>query len=111
MDNVSITSINPVGVECTGLMSAVSSDITEKESDLDVTCYPIPLNDLLKVVFSGEITETVNVMLFNASGESLYSGNLNSGISHTVNMTGIPDGLYLIRITGTNINITKRIII
>lgn len=110
IDYMKITGTSLTSVSCNGLKSTSILNNTEKEPDLDITCYPVPVYDQLNLVFSTELTETVNVMLHNTVGETLYSGSLNKGMSHTISMKGLPNGSYFIRITGTNINITKHII-
>ncbi len=110
IDYMRITGAGLTAVSCTGLKSTSKPNITENGTDMDITCYPVPVNDQLNIVFNKELTETANILLLNAAGETLYSGSLNSGTAHTVSTAGLPDGLYLIRITGQNINITKHII-
>ncbi len=110
IDYMRITGAGLTAVSCTGLKSTSKPNITENGTDMDITCYPVPVNDQLNIVFNKELTETANILLLNAAGETLYSGSLNSGTAYTVSTAGFPNGLYLIRITGQNINITKHII-
>ncbi|MBN2610416.1 MAG: family 43 glycosylhydrolase [Bacteroidales bacterium] len=108
IDYMKITGTSLTSVSCNGLKS--TSMLGNKEKGLDIICYPVPVNDELNIVFNKELTETVNIMILNAAGETLYSNSLNNGLSYEVNMADLPNGLYLIRIRGTNVNITKHII-
>ncbi|MBN2612433.1 MAG: family 43 glycosylhydrolase, partial [Bacteroidales bacterium] len=111
IDYLEITGTSVAGDSCNAIVTPlIINSIPKKETNLDITCYPIPVNNQLNIVFSKDLTETVYLMLFSASGESLYSHILNNGRSHTINMTGLTYGLYLIKVTGANVNITKHII-
>ena len=111
IDFIEIKGTSLAGDSCNAItISTKINSIPIRESELNITCYPVPVNDQLNLIFGKELTESVNLMLFNSVGEMQYYGNLNNGQYHTINMKGLPKGLYLIRITGRNINITKRII-
>jgi hypothetical protein len=115
IDYLEIKGTSLTGDSCNAIITPIITPtninlIPKKETDLNITCYPVPVKDHLYLMFSEDLTETVDVMLFNTVGETQYRGSLNKGQNHTINMKGLPNGLYLIRITGRNINITKQII-
>jgi hypothetical protein len=68
------------------------------------------VKDQLNLVFNKELEEPVSVKIVNAVGETRYSNIISNGLRHTIDMSGMPNGLYLIKISGTNIDITKHII-
>jgi len=111
IDYLEIKGTSLTGDSCNTIVTPTNINlITKKETDPDITCYPVPAKDQLHLRFSKDLTETVNVMLFNTVGEMQYYGSLNKGQNHTISMKGLPNGLYLLRITGRNINMTKQII-
>ncbi len=111
IDYMEIEGTALAGDSCNAITTPINiSSIPKRETDLNITCYPVPVKDELNLIFSKDLTESVNVMLFNTIGEMQYCESLNKGQYHTINMKGFPHGLYLIRITGQNINFTKQII-
>ena len=78
-------------------------------SDQDIIIYPVPFKDQLYIQFGKEFIETVDIRLFDATGKLLKSDK-GSGQGHVMNVSDLPDGLYLLRITGTNIDIKEHIV-
>ncbi|MBN2167521.1 MAG: family 43 glycosylhydrolase [Marinilabiliaceae bacterium] len=109
IDYLEITGITLTGDSCNAIITNTNL-ILKKESDTNITCYPVPVKDKLNVMFSKELTQTVNVMLFNIIGETQYCRSLNKGQSHIIDMKGLPNGLYYLRITGQDVDINKKIV-
>lgn len=109
IDYLEIVGKSVFGDSCKETVTAINS-IPLRESDPIISCYPVPVNNQLNIEFSKEITETVNLILINSDGKILNSTYLNNGSRHTISTSGLPNGLYLLRITGTDTNFTKHII-
>ena len=109
IDYLEVTGTSVRGDSCNALTTSVNL-LPKKETGLDVTCYPVPAKDQLHLSFSKDLAETVNVVLFDAVGRIQYSGSLNKGQNHTIDMKGLPNGLYLVKISGRNVNLSKQII-
>lgn len=111
IDYLEVKGTSVTGDSCNAIVTPIITSLSHNEvTGLDVVCYPVPVEDQLHLMFSKDLTEAVDVMLINIVGETQYRGSLSKGQDHTINMKGLPKGLYLIRITGRNINITKQII-
>jgi hypothetical protein len=109
IDYMEVTGENPVPVACEGLKSAEAlTGIAENNTGLDINCYPIPVSNLLNIEFSSELTETVDILLLDVTGKTVMSVKA-SGLSHTLDMSGLPEGLYMVRVSGTNLNKVMRI--
>ncbi len=109
IDYLEIAGTSATGDSCNAIISTVDL-IHRKKTDMEVTCYPVSAKDQLHLVFSEDLTETVTVRLFNAVGKMQYIGSLDKGQNHTIDMKGLPNGLYLVKISGQTINSTKQII-
>ncbi len=65
------------------------------EEDLAVTIYPNPADGVFYINSDREY----NVVIMNVIGKVVYDGRISEGVN-TVNLTGQPPGIYLIRLTG-----------
>lgn len=78
-----------------GLPSLCSIDITETAEDYTsespITIYPNPANDVVTI----EGTEIAEVLVFNHLGQQVKTCH-----SDTIQVSDMPQGLYLLRITG-----------
>ncbi len=89
-----------------------STKIWEKEDDkpvelLSPTGNPYGesawVNSSLEIIFSKELTEPANICLYDIQGKILMSENVK-GFSYTLDMPDLPDGLYILNISGSNLN-------
>lgn len=89
---------------------SISTHIKEsKEKKSNVIIYPNPVNDFLFFKISDSITKDYNIEIFNAPGQLFYSQNLNTNCK--IDVSGFPEGLYFVRISGNFLNDTKKVII
>lgn len=94
-------------VSCSGTARMVTSTTTTDVSNkLDITCYPIPVRNQLRIDFNREVKETVHIALMDAAGKTIRIEKAN-GLYHNLDMAGLQSGVYLIKVTGANVNITK----
>ena len=70
------------------------------------TVYPNPVKDVLNVSFTDTITQ---VRVFNVLGQNVLDAPFNSN-NASVNLTGLPAGTYLVKVTTTNVSKTIKII-
>jgi hypothetical protein len=84
------------------------SAIANVKNNLDVKCYPVPADKLLYIEFSREVTEMVNISLVDATGRTVKVAKAN-GLRHSMDISGLPRGLYIVKIWGTDMNIIKHI--
>ena len=81
------------------------------EEDFTLSLYPNPTQDILNVRFMGidQNQEDASFILFDSRGRELQAGNLNPFSISQVNLSGLPEGGYLIRIVLSGRAIVKRI--
>ena len=93
------------------VVDTIYSDITNHEFETadKVKIYPVPVKDLLNIEFGKEVAEDVEIKLFNITGREIKSYR-TIGLVTTLDMSDFPAGLYLVKITGSDVNIVKRIV-
>ncbi len=77
--------------------------------------YPNPFNPTTDIGFYIANTGHVNLAVYNMLGQQialLVNGQLSEGKhSVTFNATDLPSGIYLYRLIGEHVNITKKMIL
>ncbi|MFO7659021.1 MAG: Ig-like domain-containing protein [Bacteroidales bacterium] len=74
-----------------------------------VKIYPNPVSSFLNVEFNGDHTGKVNISLFDITGKSVISINTEDLINK-LDMTGLADGLYMLKINGNSYNRVELIV-
>jgi hypothetical protein len=74
---------------------AVEVRMPEDMSPSSVMAYPNPVTDRITITLPAEMKEAA-ITILNVSGNVIIQEKA-SGISHTLDMTGLPAGLYLVR--------------
>lgn len=85
--------------------------LKEVEANMPVSlkCYPNPVKGLLMVEMENDKIETIEV--FNTTGQMIYTAQ-PSDISHSVDCSAFPNGIYFIRATNTrNEGFFERVIV
>jgi hypothetical protein len=82
---------------------------TEEPSANNFICYPNPVNSTLNIKINREMNEPANLYLLDATGRIVTIEKV-SGSTHTLDVSALPSGVYLIRIAGTHRNMEHRII-
>lgn len=103
IDYLEVFGTTVFGDSCNAIVTDIHS-ITQRNDDQIISCYPVPVNDQLNIVFNKDLNQTVNLVLINSVGETLYSTSFRNGVSHKISTSFLPAGMYLVRISGTNIN-------
>lgn len=87
--------------------------ITEAVADNDLTIYPNPLATGTGLVVQLSQTQQVDatVQVFDNTGKLVQSTGFNNGNSVVLSTNNMPGGLYIIRLTGTNVNLTRKLIV
>lgn len=93
------------------LKSAKINDTLEDElselTDL-VVLYPNPVNNLLNIKLTKELSEGTELNLYDASGRVLKTESIKNS-NHIMDMTNLSSGIYLLKITNGSNSITKRV--
>jgi hypothetical protein len=89
---------------------AITAISPESEGDLHINVYPNPADDYLEVVLSGSTGMKKEISLQNVMGQIIDSKILNENIGKTtLDLSNIPDGIYLLRLTAGKSLFTRKI--
>ncbi|MBO7441678.1 MAG: T9SS type A sorting domain-containing protein, partial [Paludibacteraceae bacterium] len=87
---------------------------TYSASSNSITVSPNPAHDILNISLETRFNDIVVISLIDMVGKTTYktSIELHQGEnSHTVDLSGIASGIYLLRLEGSNIHATSKIVI
>ncbi|OFX59611.1 MAG: hypothetical protein A2046_05255, partial [Bacteroidetes bacterium GWA2_30_7] len=79
-----------------------------KNKSFDFKIFPNPANNILNIVSSEN--QNLNVNIYNLLGKNVYSENSITPISK-INISDLPNGMYIISVVSENSQISKRIVI
>ena len=91
-----------------------SSNIDEELALGEVDVYPNPTKDLLNVVADFAERGQAQLAVKNLLGQSLYTSPLTVGaarVEHTVDVSHLPSGVYIIDIEMDGRHMTKRFVV
>jgi hypothetical protein len=95
--------------------TAVTTGIETTMSNEEMfSISPNPARDLITIKFSSDIKGASEIKLLSLAGVTMLSENLNNedlDSSFSMDISGIPDGVYLLQITGNTGSAFKKIII
>ena len=89
--------------------SFTAIEIPEAGSGLSARLYPVPVHDLLNIKFSKEPPEDWAISLYDVTGKQVLYRKIDGGCIHIVDLSTLTDGLYIIKISGKNLNEVARI--
>ena len=103
--------LEPVNVDC---LTPTSTD--EVQTPDQITVSPVPAREQLNLDINLSSADKVNVQLYNANGQITQSWEPLQLQSGTQQMTlplanGLTSGLYILKLEGTTVNSTARVII
>jgi hypothetical protein len=81
--------------------------ITEFEINDDISIFPNPASESLIIESKRNIDES-SIQLFNTIGELL--SEIRSELPARMNISNLPDGIYFLTISNSNLIVTKKII-
>jgi len=105
---VLVTNSNGCVSDTSNIIQVVLSDVSKFLSD-GITIYPVPANNLLTIKSDLFINNYV-IEIDNMLGQSVYHDYLTSDTKN-INIAGIPEGFYLLKLYNTNHLIVKKIVI
>lgn len=101
--SVAKITVNPTGFAPDNSSSRIAS------TELKATVFPNPSNNTIIINLSNA-KDIQSVKIYNSNGNEVISNTYNSN-SATIDISNLPTGLYLIKITDGNSLITKEIVI
>lgn len=84
--------------------------ITSVEQHLELTVYPNPTNRPFININCKNLENQANLQIFNLQGKTVKE-QLLTGPDHKIDLTGIHNGVYLLKITAGTQSMTKKIIV
>jgi hypothetical protein len=91
--------IHQAAMDVPGLVND-AGDLAGTKNDFIV--FPNPAGDYLNIEFFTENRDKITVELINNLGVPVYSQGIKDKTLHTIKLTGIPDGIYILRVYSTN---------
>ena len=79
---------------------------------MPIAVYPNPSNDKVYINLSENLTENLNIRLYNLSGEevlNVYNGSYQSNLSFSSNE--LTNGVYILRIISGNTILSQKIVV
>lgn len=98
IDNINIAATPEVGMQ-----------LTENQI---IKIFPNPTSGTV-TVYSGQKTEDLNFVLYNAQGLEVYSHHIESTqhLSENLNLGNLPKGVYLVKISGNSTQVQQKLIL
>ena len=94
------------GYNLSGLIGCATNSIENTAAlDGEVRVFPNPFEGQL--IIESSFQGTQNYALYSILGEHILSGSIQSG-STNINLTTIPDGLYILKVGGQALKVVKR---
>lgn len=109
IDYLKLNGDNPTPGICTLNTKSAKLDLDETIAAIKVTCFPVPVADNLNIQFSEPLSHMHTISLFDSTGKILKTSQMN-GLDYILNMNGLPQGLYLLKISGPEVNTTEHIV-
>lgn len=81
-------------------------DGMEENNNIATVIYPNPTTGIVNIKYN----EAAQVNVFNTFGQLLLSQSTNGNDQETIDISNLPDGLYLIQMIGESGTTTKQII-
>jgi hypothetical protein len=101
IDYMKITGDGISPVACLGLKSA-----SLVKNTTNVNIYPNPANGMVSFEFENELTEKVTICLLDMTGKPVKTIQ-TSEVTYSMDISDLSDGVYFVRISGSNLNIVK----
>ena len=91
-----------------------SGEILNQEMILDeISIFPNPVQASARIAFKLKEKQNVELSVFSLSGSTMIKSNYNNVLNQTYNLdfASLPEGIYLVNVSGKKINITRKVII
>jgi len=93
-------------------LAGVLSDVADVRSNSDLSLRPMPANDVLQVSYTSENNNSLStITVFNTSGRLVMTKEVNNASGIELNVSNLPSGIYMLRLTNRNETLMKKFII
>jgi hypothetical protein len=83
--------------------------INEYSFDAGISVFPNPTNGKITIQFAEDLPEVCSLDIYNVLGEKIYSTTTKH--STEVDLSNSANGVYLLRISGSNVASVKKIVL
>ena len=83
----------------------------ELEKQTGVQVYPNPAHDRINVAFENRPTTPVTVEIYDSRGVRMHSANYSASGSLTIDCSGFAPGLYLLKATGRDFSVMRKVLV
>ncbi|RPI67800.1 MAG: T9SS C-terminal target domain-containing protein, partial [Ignavibacteriae bacterium] len=99
-DKITVRGVDANGrMGCPTELSNITTDVIEEETSQyrhgSLTVSPHPVSDLMTISFEDENNVITQVQIYNAQGQCV-----TDQLSASVDTTGLPPGIYQVKVTG-----------
>jgi hypothetical protein len=87
----------------------LETGVSEFGNDLSMKVYPVPAIDMVTVELDNPDNRELLLEIFSDAGQLVHSERTITG--NTIYVNEFPDGMYIIRISGENVFLTRKIVV
>lgn len=100
--------VYPPGSDCDPTVGIFDQELIT----LDFICYPNPTNEFINIQISNPQAEKYFVEIYNITGQRIYSEEMESSASYSINCVNMKAGIYFIILSSpTEIKTTQKLLI
>ena len=89
--------------------NAGPASINENKNPVLFDVYPNPVTNLCTISFNNKYSD-VNIEIYNTLGSKIKDFKINNTKSFNINLSDLPKGIFIIKISADNLMLTKKII-
>lgn len=110
IDYLGVNGNNPTATSCASLTSTFTlTDASQLNSESEIIAYPIPVKNILTIVLNQKLENDATIQLYNTIGRLVVNDKIKSN-KQTFNISKLPSGLYLLKVSNSNKSTVKRIV-
>lgn len=114
MDDFRIYNYELTADEIARLASDLNTSVQRAadRNEININVYPIPVGNILKYnIDTRNNGSTETFSLYNIYGKQVFQQDIKNKIEGEINVSDLPSGIYLLKVTGRNIMSTAKIVI
>ncbi|MCE4566623.1 RICIN domain-containing protein [Maribellus sp. CM-23] len=113
IDDFRIYNYQLSGTEVTELYDELTTAVSDKElNNSALWAWPVPANNILHINYSEyDKRDNLSLRLFNMNGVIVMDIDVNSGNNTDIDVSALPTGIYLLRMTTAEGAVTQKVVI
>ncbi|NTW33844.1 MAG: T9SS type A sorting domain-containing protein, partial [Bacteroidetes bacterium] len=92
------------------VLDAASVGVNEYSNTSELKVYPNPSTGIVNIISNG-FTTNANLNVYNLQGQSVYSETISGGSNNQINLSYLPKGVYMIKVSNNETNLISRLVI